>query len=291
MRIILHADDFGTSDETADATIACFERGDLTSASIMAGMPATARATAFATSRPDLDFGVHLTFVGDEEERPLSPAAEIPALAGADGRFRPTRELRARALLRRLPVDQIEREAARQLQAVVDAGVAVSHVDSHRHLHKLPSFRIALARVLPRFGIHRVRAVQDVFLRRPLRSPTYWLGRGWQRGLRTAFATTDHFYMPTGLGDTAWERPLLERVHALRGETLEVGVHPGADGWRADEARALAAFAELARGAGHELVSWRDLAARGGEPGGAAESVAGRREERAAGLLEEGRRR
>ena len=38
MQLIVNADDFGLSDDTADATIECFERGALTSATIMPAM-------------------------------------------------------------------------------------------------------------------------------------------------------------------------------------------------------------------------------------------------------------
>lgn len=259
MRVLLHADDFGASNDTVRATIECFERDALTSASIMPGMPATERATAFAREHRELDFGVHLTFVGDEDERPLSPPEEISALVGKDGSFRPTRELRARSLVRLLSEEQIAREATRQIEAVRDAGVEITHVDSHRHMHKLPSFRRALERVLPRFGIRRVRAVQDVYLRRPLRSPTYWLGSRWQSRLRRSFVTTDHMYMPTSAADVGWERPLLTIAAGLPGATLEVGVHPGFDDWRNAERESVLELAGLARHAGHTLVSWKDV--------------------------------
>jgi hypothetical protein len=259
MRVILHADDFGASDETVRATIECIEGGALTSASIMPGMPATAKAIAFAREHPELDFGVHLTFVGDGSERPLSPPAEIASLVKPDGRFRSTRELRLRSLLSLLPAAQVELELSRQLEAVADEGVEITHVDSHRHMHKLPSFRKALERVLPRFGIRRVRAVQDVYLRRPLGSPTYWLGPGWQRRLARSFVTTDHLYMPTSTRDVGWERPLVAALRRLRGTTLELGVHPGFDDWRDGERRSLLAFAAMAGDAGLDLVAWRDL--------------------------------
>jgi len=256
MRLILHADDFGSSSDTVRATVECFEQEILTSASIMPRMPATDQAIEFARAHPELDFGVHLTFVGDDEERPLLPPGEIPALATPSGRFRRTRDLRVRALLRRLPVDQIERELARQLDAVRTEGIEITHVDSHRHMHKLPSFAEALRRVLPRFGIRRVRAVQDVYLGRPLTSPTYWLGSRWQRSLAGSFVTTDHFYMPTSTSDEGWEQPLLAIARRLDGATLEVGVHPG----RPEERSALVRFAALARDEGHDFIAWKDVA-------------------------------
>lgn len=258
MLLVLNADDFGSSPDTVRATIECFDAGALTSATIMAGMPATDEALAFARTRPDLSFGVHLTLTGKGRERPLCDG--LDGLTRSDGALLPKRTVRLRALAHRLPQDELEREVAAQIQLVRDAGVPVSHVDSHHHVHKFGVVRTALARVLPRFGIHRVRNVQDVYLRRPLTSPTYWLGPLWRRALMRIAATTTHFYMPTGLGDVDWEHRLLERMSALDG-SLEVGVHPGAaDEWRAEERRSVLSFAAAARAGGHRLGPWTEVA-------------------------------
>jgi predicted glycoside hydrolase/deacetylase ChbG (UPF0249 family) len=252
--LILNADDFGASEQTVRETIALFERGALTSATIMPGMPAARLAVDFARAHPQYSFGVHLTFVTDGVEWPLADPAAIPALLGPDGRFLQTSTARRRALLWRLPQDQIEREADAQIAFVRDHGVPVSHVDSHRHMHKLRPFREALRRVLPRFGLARVRNVQDIWLGRPLRSPTFWAGPLWRRALVRSFTTTDHFYMPPGTGDTAWPERLLAAVAPLRG-SLEVGVHPG----RGNEGRSVVALAEAGRGM-HRLITWSELA-------------------------------
>jgi predicted glycoside hydrolase/deacetylase ChbG (UPF0249 family) len=258
VRIVLNADDFGFSADTVRATIECFEQGELTSASLMAGMPATEDAIAFALSRPEFSYGVHLTFVGDGTERAAASPEEVSALvADADGHLPPTNVVRLRALLRRLPQTQIEREVVAQISAIRDRGVSISHIDSHRHLHKYKPFREALVRVLPGLGIERVRNVQDVYLRRPLTSPTYWFGRAWRRELMRAFTTTQHFYMPTSTADTDW----IGVLSALpRAETLEVGVHPGyAEPWRVGERDSLGAFAAAAIAQGHELVPWTSI--------------------------------
>ena len=257
MQVILNADDFGSSEDTVAATIGCFEQGALTSATIMPGMPATGQAIAFAREHPEFSFGVHLVVVGDGDERPVAGAENVPGLVGPTGSLLPTNEVRLRALLRRLPLDELERELAAQIESIRAAGVNVSHVDSHRHLHKLGAVRVALARVLPRFGIRRVRKVQDIYLRRPLTSPTYWLGSLWQRRLtRVPAVSTTHFYMPTGLGDADWQGGLIGRMAGLSG-SIEVGVHPGTeDDWRAAERLAAVHFAAEARQQGHELVPW-----------------------------------
>lgn len=258
MLVILNADDFGASEETVSATIECFEAGALTSATIMPGMPATGAALEYARSRPDLSFGVHLLLTGDGAERPVS--TDVPGLTGSDGAFLPGRDARVRALTRRFPADQLDRELAAQIEVVRSAGVEPSHVDSHRHLHKLPPVRRAVERTLRRQGIARVRNVQNVFLRPRPTSPTYWLGRAWAGPLRRAFTTTDRFYMPTGLGDAGWEDSLLDSLRGFDG-SLEVGVHPGfAEDWRDAERRSALRFAERVRAGNHELAPWTALA-------------------------------
>jgi predicted glycoside hydrolase/deacetylase ChbG (UPF0249 family) len=256
VRIVVNADDFGFSLDTVRATIRCFERGAVTSVTIMARMPATDAALEYAASHPELDAGVHLTFVGDGVERATAPPEEIPALVDSAGRFPRTRDVRVRAMLHRLPIDQIEREVAAQIDVVRSAGVTVTHVDSHRHLHKFAPFRAALQRVLPRFGITRVRNVQDTYLSPNRRSPTYWLREGWRRRLMSEFETTDHFFMPSGPGD---RRPtaVLRHLEGLQGESLEIGAHPGEEiDWRRDETALLEGLVTGLRANGHELVPW-----------------------------------
>ena len=119
VQIVLNADDFGYSTDTVQATIACFERGLLTSATIMPGMPSSDAAIDYARSRPDLSFGVHLTFTGSGLERPLAEPAHVPGLVDGDGRFRGGRDIRLRALLRRLDATEIDAEMKAQIGAVV----------------------------------------------------------------------------------------------------------------------------------------------------------------------------
>lgn len=261
MRLILNADDFGASEETLQATIECFEAGALTSATIMVGMDQTEAALEYARAHPDLDFGLHLRLVADGDARPLAGADAVPGLVDGAGRFLPTRKLRLLALRGRLQAEQLEREIAAQLDVLVRAGIPISHVDSHRHVHKLPQIAAALGRTLPRYGITKVRSVQNVYLKRPLGKPTYWLGSTWQRSLAATFETTSYMYMPSSTHDIAWSAPLLARCERLNGGVLEVGVHPGyaSEDWRDEERRSVLELAAGARAAGHELAGWREV--------------------------------
>jgi predicted glycoside hydrolase/deacetylase ChbG (UPF0249 family) len=260
VRVIVNADDFGYSTDGVRATVDGIERGVITSASIMPNLAATSEALNYARGTSGFSFGVHLTLVGDWSARPIASPNELRSLVGRDGTFLPANTVRLRALLGRLPVEELEREISAQIELVASSGVSISHVDSHRHLHKYPNVRRALDRVLPRFGLSRVRTVQDVYMRKPLLSPTVWLGRRWKGELAQRFETTDHFYMPTTTGDHEWEAALVATLAHLDGNTIEVGVHPGhEEDWRSDELRAATRFSQAAGAAGYKLVGWGSL--------------------------------
>lgn len=256
-RIILNADDFGHSEDTVRATIECFERGALTSATIMPNMPATRLAIEYTRGRRDLSFGVHLTFVNNEGERPLSDPSKIPSLVGPDGAFTPGGRLFYRAFFRRVPVAEIRREMEAQIAFLADHGVRISHVDSHGHMHKVGPFVDALRAVLPRFGIERVRRGQNLWLTKPYRSPSFWLGGSLHPNLRNWFRTTDRFFMPICKADAEGIEALLGR---LRAKSIEIGVHPGfAEDWRDLERRAIQDLAPKLKARKHELIGWGAL--------------------------------
>jgi predicted glycoside hydrolase/deacetylase ChbG (UPF0249 family) len=259
VRIVVNADDFGFDDDTVAATIACFERGAITSATIMPRMPATDRAVEFARSRPDLAFGVHLTFAGGQGfgERPVGDPAELPQLVDGHGEFLDGRTVMQASVLHRLDPAPIAREMDRQIRSLVERGLALTHVDSHGHMHKSWAFVRALRDVLPRFGLTRVRRGQNVWMHRPYSSPTFWTGRLLHPRIERFFRTTDRFFMPTR-PDEASRLP--ELLTSRTSGVLEVGVHPGyAVTWRDAERRGVEAFAaEIAR-SGHALTNWGAL--------------------------------
>jgi predicted glycoside hydrolase/deacetylase ChbG (UPF0249 family) len=150
--VVVHADDFGETTGITDGIHRGIEAGVVTSTSIMANMPATTdalqrvRALAHRAS-----FGVHLNLC---EGRPLTSGR---TLVGEQGDFHPKRILIRRALSGGLSLRDLENEISAQIALVRDAGVAISHADGHKHLHQLPVVSTAVANVLPRFGIKRVR--------------------------------------------------------------------------------------------------------------------------------------
>lgn len=259
-KIIINADDFGYDSDSVLATIECFRAGALTSATIMPKMPATELAIKFARENPQHAYGVHLTFVRDTVESPVADPRLIPALVDKEGKFFPSHQLRLMALFGSIPVDQLCTEISAQIERLIDSGVPISHVDSHGHLHKFKPFVQALAQTLPKYGLSRVRNVQNQYTVTPLKSPTYWMGPHWRRRIMNHFVTTPHFFMGTNASDPQWIEKILARP--MKG-VLEVGFHPGSplhlEAWRNDERQACLAFALEARKHHVALISWNDI--------------------------------
>ena len=262
-KIIVNADDFGHDPDSVLATIECFRADALTSATIMPKMPATEMAIKFARENPQHAYGVHLTFVRDTVESPLADPRLIPALLDKNGAFLPSHQLRLMAFSGIVPVDQLCIEISAQIERLMDAGIPISHVDSHGHLHKFKPFVQALAATLPRYGLSRVRNVQNQYTVTPLKSPTYWMGTYWRRRIMSHFVTTPHFFMGTNANDSQWIEKILARP--MNG-VLEVGFHPGSplhgEVWRNNERLACLAFAMEARKRQVSLISWKDISTR-----------------------------
>jgi predicted glycoside hydrolase/deacetylase ChbG (UPF0249 family) len=176
--LIVHADDFGETIEITDGICQAMGAGAVTSTSVMANMPGTKYALQRAREfGGQASFGVHLNLC---EGRPLTAAA---TLIEESGRFPRKRALFTRAMARRLSLRELEVEIAAQIGLVRDAGVPISHVDGHKHLHQLPIVSTAVANVLPRFGIERVRITRVRSLR-SLEKPSVFVREliAWQAG-------------------------------------------------------------------------------------------------------------
>lgn len=228
-RVIVNADDFGWNDHTFEWTVKGFECGALTSASIMAGMPATDRAVEFANAHPEFSFGVHFYLV---DEKPMSRPEDIPSLIDpATGRLWRTRQFILKNFAGALDVEDLKRELRTQYTALKDLGLDISHVDGHGHNHRLPQSLKALEALKEELGIDRVRRCQDLFC-----GKSGLLSRLINRPMQTrmedcGFSTADHFLMNAGHSDDPkW---FSKALAALPDGITEIGIHPGVDEpWR-----------------------------------------------------------
>ena len=265
-RLVVNADDFGFTRDVNQGIIEAHRNGILTATTLMAPGAAFDDAVRLAKENPKLDVGCHLVLVGE---------------AG----FPPT----VAKLLRALALRQIRvyDELAAQVRRIVDAGIAPTHLDTHKHTHLIPQVLDAVAEISEEFKIPWVRRPFDFPMQAgaPARqSKTGWTTRAVSGGFRIVRGrfervlarhgckSTDHFagFKFTGKYDAG---DLAALIRALPEGSTEFMCHPGRCGEelrsaktrlkesREEELRALVAkdVREALVEAGVGLVSYRDL--------------------------------
>jgi len=225
VRVIVHADDLGMSQRVNDQTFALMEAGRVTSATILAGGPALDDALRRLPDFPRCSFGAHLALT---EFGPLTGDPRLAFLCGPDGTFANRRAALAdyRRLLDRGVQDALFGELSAQVQRLLDAGVPLTHLDSHHHSHTIGALFPVLKRVQRAFGIRRIRIRMNRF------DGVFHHPEGPLRAAKTALlnAALRHVYeSATPDAFTALRAFVHPRAHqGIRpGHVVELMVHPG----------------------------------------------------------------
>jgi hopanoid biosynthesis associated protein HpnK len=230
--LIVCADDFGRDPSVNEAVEEACRDGILTCASLMVGAPAAADAIARARRLPGLRVGLHLVLV---DGMPVLPVNELPRLAR--GREALDDNM-LRAGLRYALVPGIGREIAAeiaaQFRAFAASGLALDHVNFHKHLHLHPRVaRLAVA-IGRDYGMRAMRlpAEPRPILRRalprerpplvPYRPAVAALRR---RLRRAGLAANDHVFGIAWSGGMTEERLLALLPHLPDGIS-EIYCHP-----------------------------------------------------------------
>jgi chitin disaccharide deacetylase len=203
-QLVVNADDFGFTRDVNQGIIEAHQHGILTAATIMANAAAFDDAVRLARENPALDLGAHLVLVGG---RSLSANALLPA--GIP-------QLLAAIAARRI---RIYEELSAQVRRMMDAGLRLSHVDTHKHTHLAPPVLDAVARLAEEFKITWVRRATSGGLR--------LLRARFHRVLaRHHCRTTDHFagFQITGRFRTP---ELAALIRSLPEGSTEFMCHPG----------------------------------------------------------------
>jgi chitin disaccharide deacetylase len=155
VRLIVNADDFGIDEAVNHGIVEAFDRGIVTSTSLMATGAAFDHAVGLARSRPGLAVGVHLVLT---EHWPLVGAAAAASLVGPEGSFVPhLKRLLVKQLRGGIRLPEVHAELGAQIRRVRDAGIAISHLDGHQHAHVLPGVAQVVAELAAEHGIGAVR--------------------------------------------------------------------------------------------------------------------------------------
>src|SRR6266850_1765937 len=174
-RLIVNADDFGFTRGVNRAVVRAFKTGIVTSTTIMANGEAFEDAVELALANPGLGVGCHLAVVGG---LPVAPAADVSSLVDSGGVLPRTLTRLMFKLARGLvPTEELTREFRAQLQRVAQAGIKLTHLDTHKHAHTHPRVMKALVLAAAEFDIKCVRnpfeSIFSLKVSRPLSDWSY----------------------------------------------------------------------------------------------------------------------
>jgi hopanoid biosynthesis associated protein HpnK len=281
-RLIVCADDFGLDEAVNVAVEAASRDGILTCASLMVAAAATPDAVARARRLPRLKVGLHLVLV---DGHPVLPPEQVPDLVNESGVF-DDKMLRAgvRFFFSARARRQLAAEIRAQFAAFRATGVALDHVNAHKHMHIHPTVAGLIIAIGREFGMRAVRvpaepwsalraaaAAEGTRVVLPFYAP--WIALLRRRLRRAGLAVNDHL-LGLAWSGAMTEPRMLRLIAGLPAGTSELYCHPAVTQTPAlartmptyrpaEELAALLspAVRRLVDSSGVELVSYADLVA------------------------------
>ena len=130
--LIVNVDDVGLYAGANSAAVEAIEAGIASSCSLMVPAPGAPAAMQLLRERPQIPFGIHLTLVCDFPSHPLAPVApkaQVPSLLDRAGRLYCPDD--KGLLVEQARVAEVEVELRAQIDTVLAAGLAPTHLDWH----------------------------------------------------------------------------------------------------------------------------------------------------------------
>ncbi|WP_371368773.1 Chitooligosaccharide deacetylase ChbG [Sporomusa rhizae] len=234
-QLIVNADDFGLHENINLGIVEGHVNGCITSTSLMAGAPAFEHAVSLAAKQPKLGIGVHLTLVGG---RPVCDPGKIASLIDNKGMFPQSYPVfLKKACSGGISLSDVRRELTAQVQKVVAAGINVTHLDSHQHMHIVPGIVDVVIDIATTFGIRSMRIPAEPLMFFGGFKPSVGriLGRSGLSVLakaagfkakRAGIIIPDHFFGMLAGGNME-EQLFVEIIDNLPEGISEIMIHPG----------------------------------------------------------------
>lgn len=235
MKVIFHGDDFGLTSGVNKGIIRSFSEGLLTSASLIAGGKAAQEAISLAKDNPGLDMGIHLVLC---DEPPVLRPGDLSSIISSGTCF-PSRKQVLRAILaRRIDYKEVEAEWNAQVETLLNAGVRVSHLDSHQYIHLFPGLMAVFLKIVKKYDIPFVRgSINDpASLETGFKRLIQWTGLSlWTRSFVSRSLPSHVRVLPSvgflAAGGRLNSDMLLKTLESLRSKksahAVEVILHPG----------------------------------------------------------------
>jgi hypothetical protein len=150
--LITHIDDIGFCHAANTASFECLDSGAATCGSVLVIAPWFPEAAAICRQNPQYDVGVHLTFTCEYSAlrwSAISTSDLKSGLVDAEGYLWRTRE----DAIRHVKEEAAEAEMRAQIDRALEAGIDVTHIDTHMGSVVHPKFISSYLKLADEYGI------------------------------------------------------------------------------------------------------------------------------------------
>jgi predicted glycoside hydrolase/deacetylase ChbG (UPF0249 family) len=151
--LIVNADDYGYFNCVSQGILKSASHGIVTATGIFANSVHFAEHVGWLRDKTDLDLGVHLNIT---DQAPLTIRMQN-RLSRWKGHF-PDKYTLSRALLSgKITTEDVRSEWRAQIERCLDKGLEIRFLNSHEHIHMLPSLFPVLQALAGEYGISHIR--------------------------------------------------------------------------------------------------------------------------------------
>ncbi len=167
MKYIVNADDFGRTETVNRAIIESFEKGYISSSTIMVNMPYFDEAVSLARRHKiTKQIGLHINLTSG---KPLTEEiCKLSTFVSEYGNFNSClfSSYRIKFFLKPKEKRAVFNEVEAQIQKFLDAGFTLLHADSHGHVHTFPAIQKVVNKVLKKYGFSSVRISRNLGIKK-----------------------------------------------------------------------------------------------------------------------------
>lgn len=230
--LIVSADDFGLTKSVNEGIAKAHREGIVTSVNLFPSGEAFDDALRLAKELGLKEAGAHLALT---ETAPVADPKRVPTLVARDGRFYGGRnQFLPRFILGMVDHDHVYTELKAQMDAIAAAGITITDLSSHEHIHMIPGILAIFVKLAKEYDIPAIRYPHKDRSARPFGPDSLYKsfvlacfeGSMARVLYQSSIKSPDHF---RGFLDSAniTEENLLSMLDSLGEGTTELVCHPG----------------------------------------------------------------
>jgi chitin disaccharide deacetylase len=217
-KIIINADDFGLKPSVNSAIIELFKNGVINSTTLMSNMPSFGDAVELAYKNHITDrIGIHLNL---EKGHLLTTDIQSVELFKRENKFGFKGKRNNLFLLSKNEEYLIYKEFSAQIERIKNAGISITHIDTHHHIHEIFSITMIVIALLRKYNIPSMRILNNLIPNTKLYKFVYRKSVNWY--IRIKNANYSDFF---GNQLHAISQLKINRDYIIN-QKLEIMVHP-----------------------------------------------------------------